>query len=115
MSPGQEITFAVSIADAAVTLGRARLSRPGTAHPGAGEITVSVFKQGRWPYAVLTASERTSAPVDFVATGLVGKIKMDEAVICGRLDAPFSTRIYSGSWRISLHRFAVAKAGETCP
>ncbi len=115
MRPGQAITFAVTVADGAVTLGRARLSRPGTAHPSDGEITVSVVKQGRSPYAVLTASEKTSAPVDFVATGLVGDIKIDEAEICGRLDGASSTRIYSGSWRISLHRFAVAQAGETCP
>jgi hypothetical protein len=62
----------------------------------------------------LTASEKTSAPVDFIATGLIGDIKLDEVRLCGRLDAPSTTRIYSGSWRISLNRFAVDQDGQAC-
>ena len=114
LRPGQEVTFPVTIADGRVTLGKARASRPGTAHPREGEITVSVVKQGLSPYAELTAAENTPAPVDFVATGLVGDIKIDEVRLCGRLGAPSSTRIYSGSWRISLNRFAVGPE-EGCP
>jgi hypothetical protein len=105
--PGQEVTFAVAIVDGRVALGPARTSKPGTARPKDGEITVSVVKHDLSPYAELTASEKTSAPVDFVATGLIGDIKIDEVRLCGRLDAPSSARIYSGSWRISLNRFAV--------
>lgn len=114
LKPGQEMTFPVSIADGRVTFGSARASRPGTASPKAGEITVNVVKQGLSPYAELTASEKTPAPVDFVATGLIGDIKIDEVKLCGRLDGPTSTRIYSGSWRISLNRFSVRQSDQEC-
>lgn len=114
LKPGQEITFAVAIADGRVTFGSARASRPGTATPKDGEITIRVVKQGLSPYAELTASEKTPAPVDFVATGLIGDIKIDEVKLCGRLDGPFSTRIASGSWRISLNRFSVRQSGQEC-
>ncbi|SRR5260370_18527995 len=114
LRPGQEVTFPVAIADGRVTLGQARASKPGTARPKDGEITVSVVKHDLSPYAELTASEKTAAPVDFIATGLIGNIKIDEVKVCGRLDAPSSTRIYSGSWRISLNRFAADHDGQAC-
>ena len=88
LKPGQEVTFPVAVADGRVTLGAARASKPGTVQPKDGEITVSFVKHGLSPYADLTATEKTSDPVDFVATGLIGDIKIDEVVICGRLDAP---------------------------
>ena len=115
LKPGQEIAFSVAIADGHVTPGKARLLRSDAASVGDGEITVSVVKHGSSPYADLTASEKTSAPVDFVATGLIGDIKIDEVKLCGRLDAPTSAHIYSGSWRISLNRFSVGHGGEACP
>ena len=107
LKPGQEIAFPVAIIDGHVTPGKARLLRPGAAGPKDSEIMVSVVKHNSSPYADLTASEKTSAPVDFVATGLIGNIKIDEVKICGRLDALTSAHIYSGSWRISLNRFSV--------
>ena len=115
LKPGQEIAFSVAIADGHVTPGKARLLRSDAASVGDGEITVSVVKHDSSPYADLTASEKTSAPVDFVATGLIGNIKIDEVKLCGRLDAPTSAHIYSGSWRISLNRFSVGHGGEACP
>ena len=114
LRPEQEVTFPVAIVDGRVTLGPARVSKTGTAEPKDGEITVSVVRNGSSPYADLTASEKTSAPVDFIATGLIGDIKIDEVRLCGRLDAPSSTRIYSGSWRISLNRFAVSQDRQGC-
>jgi hypothetical protein len=114
LKPGQEVTFPVAVADGKVTLGPARASKPGTAAPKDGEITVGVVKQGLSPYAELTASEKTPAPVDFVATGLIGDIKIDEVKVCGKLDGPSSTRIYSGSWRVSLNRFSVRQEGQEC-
>jgi hypothetical protein len=114
LKPGQEVTVPVTIADGRVTLGAARVSRPGTAQPKNGEVAVSVVKHGLSPYADLTASEKTSEPVDFVATGLVGGIKIDEVVICGRLDAPARNRIASGAWRVSLNRFSVRQSGQDC-
>ena len=114
LKPGQELTFSVAVAEGRVTLGPARLSMPGAAQPKDGEITVRMVKHGLSPYAELTASEKTSEPVDFVATGLIGDIKIDEVVICGRLDAPAANRIASGSWRVSLNRFSVRPSGQDC-
>jgi hypothetical protein len=114
LRPGQEVTFPVAIVDGRVMLGPARVSKTGTAEPKDGEITVSVVRNGSSPYADLTASEKTSATVDFIATGLIGDIKIDEVRLCGHLDAPSSTRIYSGSWRISLNRFAVNQDRQGC-
>jgi hypothetical protein len=113
LKPGQEVTFAVSVADGRVALGAARASKPGDA-PKDGEITVGVVKHGLSPYADLTAAEKTSDPVDFVATGLIGDIKIDEIVVCGRLDAPATARISSGAWRVSLNRFSIRPSGAEC-
>jgi hypothetical protein len=114
LKPGQEVTLPVSIVDGKVKLGPARASKLGSGQPKDGEITVGVIKQGLSPYAQLVASEKTQAPVDFIATGLIGNIKIDEVRLCGRLDAPATTRIASGSWRVSLNRFAVRADGQEC-
>lgn len=114
LKPGQEMTFSVAALEGGVALGQARLSRPGAAQPKDGEISVSVVKRGLSPYAELTASEKTKEPVDFVATGLIGDIKIDEVVLCGRLEAPATNRIASGSWRVSLNRFTVRQSGQDC-
>ena len=105
LKPDQEVVFAVSVGK--IGLGSGRLEKPGAAAPKDGEIAVGIVKHGLSPYADLTATEKTSAPVDFVATGLIGDIKIDEVVVCGRLDAPATARIASGAWRVSLNRFAV--------
>ena len=59
-------------------------------------------------------TEKTSAPVDFVATGLIGEIKIDERVICGRTDAPVTKHIGAVSWRVSLNTFTLGKGDGTC-
>ncbi len=109
---GQEATFGVTIADGKATLGPPLLTRPGTAEPKDGEISVGVVTHGLSPYADLTVTEKTPVPVDFVATGVVGGIKIDEVVVCGRIDAPTLGRIASGSWRVSLSRFTVHPTGD---
>jgi hypothetical protein len=114
LKPGQELTFSVAVADGRVTLGPERASKPGTAHPRDGEITVSMVKHGLSPYAEITASEKTSEPVDFVATGLIGDIKIDEVVLCGQVAGPATNRIASGSWRVSLNRFSIRQNGQDC-
>jgi hypothetical protein len=114
LRPGQEVTFPVTIADGKVVPGPARVSKPGAAAPKDGEITVGFVKQGLSPYAMLTANEKTSAPIDFIAAGLIGNIKIDEVKLCGRLEAPSSTRIASGSWRIALSRFSVGEGLQAC-
>ena len=63
---------------------------------------------------MLSANEKTSAPIDFIAAGLIGNIKIDEVKLCGRLEAPSSTRIASGSWRIALGRFSVGEGLQAC-
>ena len=115
LKPGQEIAFAVSVAEGRVALGPARLVKPGGAEPKDGEIAVALVKHGLSPYADLTATEKTLEPVDFVATGLIGDIKIDEIVVCGRLDAPAVAWIACGSWRVSLNRFAVHPGGDAKP
>jgi hypothetical protein len=114
LKPGQEIAVPVAVAGGRVTLGRPRFSQPG-AQPKEGEIVVSVLKHGLSPYADLAATEKTAEPVDFVATGLIGDIKIDEVVLCGRLDGPATARIASGSWRVSLNRFSVRPNGQEAP
>lgn len=114
LKPGQEVTFPVAIEDGQVTLGTARISKPGAVQPKEGEITVSMVKRGLSPYAELSATEKTSEPVDFVATGLIGDIKIDEVVLCGQVEAPATNRIASGSWRVSLNRFSVRDSGRDC-
>jgi hypothetical protein len=114
LKPGQEIAFPVAIVDGRVVLGKSRLLKPGATQPEDGEIAVNIVKHDPSPYADLTASEKTSAPIDFVATGLMGDIKIDEVKLCGRLDAATSAHIYSGSWRVSLNRFSLGHGGEAC-
>lgn len=114
LKPNHEITFAVTAADGRVSLGAAQLGKPGGFQPKDGEITVAVIRQGLSPYAALTATEKTSDPVDFVATGLIGDIKIDEIEVCGRIDGPVTARIASGAWRVSLNRFSIRANGSEC-
>jgi hypothetical protein len=109
---GQEVTLPVMIQGDRVILGVPRLSKLGTARPRPGEITIGLTPGDKDLYAHVIATERTAVPIDFVATGLVGEIKIDERVLCGRLDQPFSVHIGSVSWRVSLNTFEVGKGGE---
>jgi hypothetical protein len=115
LRPGQKVTVPVSIAAGRIGLGAPRLSKPGFAEPKDGEIMVGVVKNGLSPYAELYARERTPLAIDIVATGLIGDIKIDEVKLCGKLDQPIASRIASGSWRVSLNRFAVHGEGQACP
>ena len=56
--------------------------------------------------------EKTSAPIDFVATGLIGEIKIDERELHGRLDAPVTQRIGATSWTVWLNGFEFGGDGE---
>ena len=114
LKPGQEIIVPIAISEDSLMLGKPRVAAPGAAVPKAGEIAVAVVKHGLSPYADLVATEKTGTPVDFVATGFIGDIKIDEIRVCGRIDAPIKGRIAVGSWRVSLNRFAVHKQGEEC-
>jgi hypothetical protein len=111
---GQELTFAVTIADGKVTVGAPRASRLGAAQPGDGEVSVGLTARDKTLYEQVLVTEKTAVPIDFLATGLVGGTKIDEAVLCGRLDAPTSAHIGAVSWRVRLHDFEVGKGGATC-
>jgi hypothetical protein len=114
LRPGQELTFAVKIADGKVTLGPPRMSRLGAAQPRDGEMTVGLSPRDDTLHEQVIVAEKTPVPIDFLATALVGATKIDEAVLCGRLDAPTSAHIGAISWRVSLHAFEARKDGATC-
>jgi hypothetical protein len=111
---GEELTFAATIADGKVVLGTPRLSKFGAAQPKDGEITIGVSARDETLHDQIVVTEKTSAPIDFLATGLNGETKIDEAIVCGRLDAPFTTHIGSVPWRIRLREFEARKDGEKC-
>jgi hypothetical protein len=114
LKPDQELTIPITIADGHVVPGVPRVSKIGVARPTEGEITVGLQREKGTLYDKITVTEKTSAPIDFVATGLIGEIKIDERVICGRLDAPSEMRIGSVSWRIVLRDFEIRKGGQSC-
>jgi hypothetical protein len=116
LKPGQELTIPVAVVDGQVVVGAPRSSKLGTAAPKDGEITVGLTPapMGSY-YETVTATEKTAAPIDFLATGVNAYVKIDEAVICGRLDAPVSARIAVASWRVWLNGFEVGKGGPSCP
>ena len=115
LKAGQELTIPIAIVDGRVTLGAPRPSKLGTAQPRDGEITVGLAPGDKKTLlSQVLVTEKTSAPVDFVATGLIGEIKIDERVICGRTDAPVTMHIGSVSWRVSLNSFSIGKGDGTC-
>ena len=111
---GQELTFVVKVAGGKVMLAPPRTSKLGAAQPKGGEMTVGLSLRDKEDYERLTVVEKTSLPIDFVATALVGDVKIDERVLCGRLDAPASSRIGANHWRVRLHDFEVGKGGASC-
>jgi hypothetical protein len=111
---GMEATFPVTIVDGRITLGPSRISRLGTAQPATGEITVGFEPGGKTPYGAVHVSEKTAVPIDFVAAGLLDPIKIDEIILCGKLDAPVAQRIAAAALRVSLNQFAVGTGLGGC-
>jgi hypothetical protein len=111
---GQELTFSVTVTDGKVTIGAPRSSSLGAAQPKDGEMTVGLTARDKTLYEQVLVTEKTAVPIDFLATGLIGGTKIDEAVLCGRLDAPTSAHIGAVSWRVRLQDFEVRKSGTTC-
>ena len=112
--PGQQLTFVVTIAAGKVVVAAPRMSKSGAETPKDGELTISLSPRDKAMYEQIIVVEKTSLPIDFVATGLVGNIKIDERVLCGRLDAPASSRIGAANWRVRLQDFEVGKGGPSC-
>jgi hypothetical protein len=114
LHPGEALTFTVKVADGAVALGPPRLSRLGAAQPRDGEISVGLSKRDATLHEEVTVTEKTPAPIDFLATAMVGETKIDEAVMCGQPGGVASAHIGAISWRVSLHDFEARKPGATC-
>ena len=113
LKAGQALTFAATIEDGKVTLGPARLGKFGEMQPADGEITVGLSPKDKTLYENVVVVEKTAKPVDLVATGLVGEVKIDEVVLHGRLDAPVSARIGAVSWTVWLNDFEAASEPAT--
>ena len=77
-------------------------------------MTVGLSGRDNTLHEQVILTEKTPVPIDFLATGLVGGTKIDEAVLCGRIEAPTSAHIGAVSWRVSVHAFEARKAGATC-
>src|SRR5947208_16234157 len=105
LKAGQALTFPATGADVKVTLGPARLGKFGEMQTGDGEITVGLSPKDKTLYENIVVVEKTAAPIDFVATGMIGEIKIDERVLHGRLDAPVTQRIGATSWTVLLNSF----------
>ena len=109
LKAGQAVAFPASIVEGKVVLGPARLGAFGKLEPGPGEIAVGLSPRGKDLYDQLLVVEKTMAPVDFLATGLIGEIKIDERDIHGKLDAPVTQRIGATAWTVWLNGFEVGK------
>ena len=109
LKAGQAIAFPVTVAEGKATVGAGKLGVFGKLEPGPGEIVVSLSPRDKDLYDQMVIVEKTPAPVDFVASGMIGEIKIDERVVKGRLDQPVTQRIGGTSWTVWLHDFEVAK------
>ena len=107
LKAGPAVSFPASVVEGKVVLGPARLGRFGEMLPGDGEITVGLSPKDKTLYENVVVVERTAKPIDFLATGLIGEIKIDERVLHGRLDAPVTQRIGATSWTVWLNGFEV--------
>jgi hypothetical protein len=112
LKAGQALTFPAKIEDGKVVLGPARLGAFGKMAPKPGEMTVGLSKRDKDLYDSLVVIEKTAQPIDFVATGLIGEIKIDERVLTGKLDAPVTQRIGGTSWTVQLHDFEPGVVGR---
>ena len=107
LKAGQALTFPAAIEGGKVVLGPARRGVFGKMAPGPGEMTVGLSTRDKDLYDQLVVVEKTEKPIDFVATGLIGEIKIDERVLTGSTAAPVTQRIGGTSWTVWLHEFEV--------
>ncbi len=109
LKAGQALTFPARVEGGKIVLGPARRGVFGKMTPGPGEMTVGLSPRDKDLYDHLVIEEKTGAPIDFVATGLIGEIKIDERVVTGSVAAPVTQRIGGTSWTVWLHEFEAAK------
>ena len=90
----------------------------GAETPKDGEISVGLTPRDKELYSQVMVTEKTSAPIDFIATGHIGEIVIDEREIHGKVSEPFQQHIGGVSWTVELHDFevqAAAKPAEKTP
>ncbi len=106
---GQQLIFSATVADGKVTVGAPRLVKLGAETPKDGEISVGLTPRDKDLYSQVVVTEKTTAPVDFIATGHIGEIVIDEREIHGKLGETFQQHIGGVSWTVELHDFEVTK------
>ena len=112
---GEEGVFPISIADGRVVVGAPLIGKQGLAHPKDGELVVGIIRgEKNAAYSMVVFEAKTTAPIDLVATGFVGSIKIDELFLCGRADGTATHRIGAASWRIGIGGFEVHREGAGC-
>jgi hypothetical protein len=114
VKPGEELTIPIAIVDGKVVAGAPRAAKLGASKPADGEITVGLERVKGTLYNLISVTEKTAQPIDFLVTGLNGGTKIDETEICGRLDAPIAAHIGSIPWRFWLNGFEVGKGPASC-
>ena len=114
VKPGTELTIPIAIVDGKALAGVPRLAALGASPPKDGEITIGLDRIKGEFYNQITVSEKTAQPINFLVTGLNGGTKIDETEVCGRLDAPITTRVGSVPWRFWVNGFEVGKGGADC-
>jgi hypothetical protein len=112
LKAGQAIAFPASVVDGKVVLGPARMGKFGELQPADGEIAVGLSPKDKTLYENVVVVEKTAAPIDFLASGMIGEIKIDERDIHGRLDAPVTQRIGATSWTVWLNGFEAGAAAK---
>jgi hypothetical protein len=111
LKAGQAVAFPAKVEDGKVVLGAGRLGKFGELLPAEGEIAVGLSPKDKTLYENVVVVEKTAAPIDFLATGLVGNIKIDEIEVKGQLDAPFMHHIGATSWTVWLNDFEPGATG----
>jgi hypothetical protein len=114
VKPGMELTIPIAIVDGKPVAGVPRLAALGASPPKDGEITIGLDRIKGEFYNQITVTEKTAQPINFLVTGLNGGTKIDETEICGRLDAPITSRVGSVPWRFWVNGFEIGKSGADC-
>ena len=108
LKAGQQLIFSATVADGRLTIGAPRLVKLGEVGPAEGEIAVGLTPKDKELYSQVVVTEKTSAPVGFIATGHIGEIVIDEREIHGKTGETFQQRIGGVSWTVELHDFVLA-------
>ncbi len=105
---GQQIIFSATVADGKVTLGPPRLAKLGAETPKDGEISVGLTPKDKDLYSEVLVTEKTAVAIDFIATGHIGEIVIDEREVHGKAGETVDQHIGGVSWTVELHDFELA-------